>query len=502
MSDSSPNPVGTFDAELLLLAPEENPDDGNLFSLVSQLLELGIRFVLDEHGRVPTRPPKELAAYKACLFPEPARAKYDAALDDYYRRGGFLCFDKYYPTAAQTSQAGFTSTTASYLHMAWGRDLYFYSLASYLLEAGVTLNEPRFRHALEQRSTQQMLDECRGAFLTKARAHKGPWRDWGDPAWTQFLANLAAARVRKDDEWLHAVDRCLGCVCDAAEEAFRDPLRFQELPIAGAANNSFENMGHVLMKRGAQTGDHSFIETGAELAWYFAEHVFEQRGGTILDRRGVLWYNGESIQGLPALYWLAPCTGQRSYAELANRLTRTAIEKTQRPDGLWHHWVNLTNGTKGSCWSRAQMWPILFFTESLEALDPKSESAQRIHDSSRKTFEALRTVQDPDWGLWHLLADEPDSRIESSATAGILYCHDRLREMGVLDDRYEEMCHRAFVGLKRLYYRGGLGACCRGTACGDANYYRSRPQGYNNRTLYLAALATRAAAVADTTEAE
>ena len=106
----------------------------------------------------------------------------------------------------------------------------------------------------------------------------------------------------------------------------------------------------------------------------------------------------------------------------------------------------------------------------------------------RSTPEYFRTTR---LKLSRLVTDEAASRVESSAAAGILYCHDRLREMDVLDDRYEGMTERALVGLKRLYYRGGLAASCRGTACGDINYYRSRPQGYQSHTHLLAALARR-----------
>jgi len=48
---------------------------------------------------------------------------------------------------------------------------------------------------------------------------------------------------------------------------------------------------------------------------------------------------------------------------------------------------------------------------------------------------------------------------------------------------------RAFAGLKRLHYRGGLAASCRGTATGAAEYYRTRPLGYYDLGLFAATLA-------------
>lgn len=483
------SPVGHYNPELLVLAPEEDPDDPNLRSLVSQLLELGIPFELDEHWRVPRTPPRDLSAYKACLFPETARAKYDKDLDVYYSRGGYLIFDKYYPVSFQTAKTGFTGGTAAYLYGAWGRDLYFYSIANSLLESGVTLDNPDFRQTFERRPVGPMLDECRNFFMTRCQASKGPWRSWGDPTYTTFLANLDAGKKLGDKDWLGLLDGCLRRVCEAAPEALANPLGFQEIQLKGAAANSFELMGQILMKRGSETGEKEFVHTGIRLARYYTENVFETRGDKIIDRRGFLLYNGEALTGLPSLFWLTRCTGESAHAELAGRLVREVCQETQRSDGLWHHWKDLLGGRQGLPWSRAQMWPMLFFCEALEAAAPASEAAQLMRTSIQQTFAALSRTQDPEWGLWHLIVDEPESRIESSAAANILYCHDHLRQMGILDSRYDEMAERALRGLKRLYYRGGLGASCRGTACGVPNYYRSRPMGYYNSGLFPAALA-------------
>jgi len=70
--------------------------------------------------------------------------------------------------------------------------------------------------------------------------------------------------------------------------------------------------------------------------------------------------------------------------------------------------------------------------------------------------------------------DEPHTRIESSATAGSFIARP-LRELGQLGGEYTEMIHRAFLGLKTLYYRGDLRHLVGGTATGTDNYYRTRP---------------------------
>src|SRR5690606_29722267 len=102
MSSNPISPVGRYQPEVLLLAPEAG-EDANTLSLVSQCLELGLSIELDEHWRLPTAPPRDLSAYKACLFPDTARAKYDADLNAFQRAGGFLVYTKYYPTSRSST---------------------------------------------------------------------------------------------------------------------------------------------------------------------------------------------------------------------------------------------------------------------------------------------------------------------------------------------------------------------------------------------------------------
>ena len=42
MNHTLGSPVGQYHPEILILAPKENPDDANLLSLASQVLEMGI----------------------------------------------------------------------------------------------------------------------------------------------------------------------------------------------------------------------------------------------------------------------------------------------------------------------------------------------------------------------------------------------------------------------------------------------------------------------------
>ena len=214
------------------------------------------------------------------------------------------------------------------------------------------------------------------------------------------------------------------------------------------------------------------------------------RGGAHSEKPTGIWLS-ESFPYLPGLYWLGKLTGDASLLKLADEFSSQVCELTQAANGLWHHWADENLGEKGAFWSRAQFWPLLWMTESLPAIDPSEKRVAQMLARIQKTLDALRQHQDPETGLWHLIIDDPHTRLESSATVGIVYCHDRLREMGLLGDEYVDMCARAFAGLKAIHYFGGLGLGCRGTSMGTAAYYQTRPMGYYNTSLLPAVLADR-----------
>ena len=127
-------------------------------------------------------------------------------------------------------------------------------------------------------------------------------------------------------------------------------------------------------------------------------------------------------------------------------------------------------------------------TRALAAAGADSEAARFMRATLARTEAGLARHQDRG-GIWRLVVDEPATRLETSAASALVYCHDRLRELGAVDGRRDALFERAFAGLKRLHYRGGLAASCRGTATGAAEYYRTRPLGYYDLGLFAATLA-------------
>ncbi|MBI4025542.1 MAG: glycoside hydrolase family 88 protein [Verrucomicrobia bacterium] len=474
------SPVGHYQPELLILAPESG-EDLNTLSFVAQLLELGVSIELDENWHLPTAPPKDLSAYKACCFPETAKARYDKDLNAFYRNGGFLGYFKYYPVQTDPQMA-----SVHHFFQSYGRDVYFWTLANALVEGGLSLNNPDFARTMETRSVSSMIAEYRQAMFARYDRPIEVWRNWGDPGYTQFLSNFILAETLEDGEWLRLANYCLQTLNDSKAEALT--RRITENQLEDTVDIHSPMMGGLLMQRGVKTHNQPWIDSGIELTRFFLDHCQIMNGAVVEKWMRVMW--SESMLTAPTLFWLARVTGDKRRIVDAENTVRAVAAATHHANGLWHHWAD-QRGTKGAFWSRGAQWPLLWMTQALMAVDPAGEIAGFMRSEIAKTFDALQRFQDRDRGLWRLVIDEPETRLESSASGAIIYCYDRLREMGLMDPKYGEMIERAFTGLKRLYYRTGVAATCRGTAMGVPEYYRTRPMGYHGNSLFNAAMAPR-----------
>ena len=108
------------------------------------------------------------------------------------------------------------------------------------------------------------------------------------------------------------------------------------------------------------------------------------------------YYNIPSpfLLNIPLLYWASDETGDKHYADIANRHAETALHRLLRPDGSCNHIAAFNSATgeflggiggqgygEGSSWSRGQGWAVYGFalayrnTGNPEFLDAAKRSA-------------------------------------------------------------------------------------------------------------------------------
>ncbi|AHF75650.1 Glycosyl hydrolase family 88 protein [Sodalis praecaptivus] len=151
-----------------------------------------------------------------------------------------------------------------------------------------------------------------------------------------------------------------------------------------------------------------------------------------------------------------------------------------RQTGLWFHGWSFdgNHNFANARWARGNSWLTVVIPEFIELLDLPAHDATRrfLLQVLQSQVSALAACQD-DSGLWHTLLDDPDSYLESSATAGFAYGILKGIRKRYLDARWQPVAEKAVRGvIERINDRGELTQVSFGTAMGaELDYYRQIP---------------------------
>ena len=173
----------------------------------------------------------------------------------------------------------------------------------------------------------------------------------------------------------------------------------------------------------------------------------------------------------------ALASGDNTYLEHAMRLMRHLRNFNVDPtDGLPCHF---SDGTErcGMKWSRGIAHILHGITLMFEVWPrmPENTAAELIAFAD-SIGEGLLRTQDQS-GLWHNVADEEKTPLESSAAMAFISTYQPLINEGLLPEKkYGEMISRARSGFLKRCYRGGFAGNCSGTGLSIAqDYYIRRP---------------------------
>ncbi|MBB6117550.1 unsaturated rhamnogalacturonyl hydrolase [Rahnella inusitata] len=148
-----------------------------------------------------------------------------------------------------------------------------------------------------------------------------------------------------------------------------------------------------------------------------------------------------------------------------------------RETGLWFHgWTfDGHHNFAQARWARGNSWLTIAIPEFLELVDLPENNATRRYllQVLESQVSALAKCQD-DSGLWHTLLDDPQSYLESSATAGFAYGILKAVRKRYIDASYAPVAEKAIQGvIKHINTAGELTQTSFGTAMGnDLDFYR------------------------------
>ena len=179
----------------------------------------------------------------------------------------------------------------------------------------------------------------------------------------------------------------------------------------------------------------------------------------------------------PVFAAAALASGDMSYLDYAMKLLRHLKTYNVDPaDGLPCHF---SDGTQrgGMKWSRGIAHILHGITLMFEVWhDMPVETAQELIAFADSIGDGLLRCQHES-GLWHNVADEVTTPLESSATMAFISTYQALVNEGFLSEsKYGEMLSRARKGFLKRCYRGGFAGNCSGTGLSIwQEYYFRRP---------------------------
>ena len=147
--------------------------------------------------------------------------------------------------------------------------------------------------------------------------------------------------------------------------------------------------------------------------------------------------------------------------------------------GLWYHgWTFEGRHHFGEAfWGRGNSWFTAGAADFIGWL-PEGDPVRRcVLETWKEQCRELKRLQDPETGLWHTLLDDPDSYLETSATAAIAYGLHKGWRTGLLGEEYREAAVRAADGVrKKIAADGTVEGVSYGTPMGmDLDFYRKVP---------------------------
>ncbi len=146
--------------------------------------------------------------------------------------------------------------------------------------------------------------------------------------------------------------------------------------------------------------------------------------------------------------------------------------------GLWYHGYCFQGRHHfgQAYWGRGDSWFTACAVDFAEWI-PDGPVRRLILNTWQEQCKALLSVQDPESGLWHTLLDQPDSYLETSASAAIAYGLLKGSRLGLLDEDCRAAGEKALQGvIAQVAEDGTVQGVSYGTPMGwTQDFYRTIP---------------------------
>ncbi len=167
----------------------------------------------------------------------------------------------------------------------------------------------------------------------------------------------------------------------------------------------------------------------------------------------------------PFLLWTGKAAGRRDFIDESVHQMLRHHDRLFDPVLKLYHQASNAHGSgclTPAHWSRGVGWGLLALAEMVYDLPKEHPGYDTILTAYRQVLDGCLATQDGD-GMWHQAMEAPDSYVESSGSALILYAIGRGLKNGSIDrERFHEPYIRGMRGLSRYVSIDGsvFNACC------------------------------------------
>ncbi len=447
-------------------------------SLVAQLLERGIYFAHNERQELPTELPADFASYRVVAFDDETYKRVRQQPETWKKLEQFAAGSGLVFRLVDPSEGAQKTSLVAY-------DIQNDEQAGMMaLHGRLTGDHPELLRRQLDRPDETILRELSAENSRRVNALRS-WGEFNNHYWwpTRLLAETGDTAAR--DNLCRAIRECSatmpsGVMGQSVAGLWGPAWLFRQTGEKEPLNRALAIFDRILEKRPRTMGVlnwHGFIDDplGTLRSERDTGMGWEQ---PTVSMRHVNWAEALHMQCGP-LASATRATGDDRYLSEALRLIAHFGRYNVDPkDGLVFHGTRDGEPVSGK-WGRGHthaLYGMLFALEEMAEGDPRRKDVIEVIG---RIGSGLRRVQDETTGLWRNETSMASSRLESSCTAGIVSVYGRCVTQGWLPkDEFLPMLRRGWTGLKRMYWRAGLAAQCRGTALGSSRYYVSRPQGW------------------------
>jgi len=139
---------------------------------------------------------------------------------------------------------------------------------------------------------------------------------------------------------------------------------------------------------------------------------------------------------------------QEFKAEAVRQLTISANHLQDEQSGLFDHMYDEADGSHTNVhWGRGNGWVAMTLVEVMSRLDRDSAEFVQLTAILAKQAQGLIATRDSSSGLWHTILEQPDSHIDSAASAMFIYALLCSVVMNCVDDLPSESIEQSWASL-------------------------------------------------------